>query len=172
MPWTNSGIIRADGGVLSTLIRSYSTSLQLNAGAATAAGVAIDESAGIVTVTGGLDANLKGTNFVTTTASLSNTNLNFVLGSMYQTLTLTTNCNITNILGIGVGSLKILPGGGDRTISFPTNWAWLNTNGMALSGPLLAITLSNRASTVGWLSVVKSAADATNVTAAYQQTPP
>lgn len=115
--------------------------------------------------------NISGLGFSSGTATLNNTNLNFVIGNLYQTLTLGANCNITNVSGLGSGALKMLPGGSDRVISFPTNWCWLQTNGLALVGPLYSITLTNRASRVGWLSVVTSGTDPTNVTAAYLQSP-
>lgn len=117
------------------------------------------------------ETNIQGTAFSSGTATLNNTNMNLVIGSIYQTLTLITNCNITNISGVGVVSLKLLPGVGNRTISFPTNWGWLNTNGFTLIGPLYSLTLSNGASKIGWFSAVTSGTDPTNVAAAYQQTP-
>lgn len=112
--------------------------------------------------------NIQGTGFSQGTASLSNTNLNFVLGNTYQRLVLTTNCNVTNVSGVGSGTLFLEPNGGNRVISFPTNWIFLQTNGLALVGSLYSITLTNGPSRGGALSVANVG---TNTWAAYLQTP-
>lgn len=135
-------------------------------------------SAGGITVNGGRFSgdssgitNITGLGFSGGAAVPTSTNLNVVVSNIYQSVTLSADCNVTNVSGIGSASVKFLPGGANRLMSFPTNWAWLNTNGFALSGSLYSITLTNAASKIGWLSVVKSGDDATNVAAAYQQTP-
>lgn len=115
--------------------------------------------------------NIQGTAFSQGTTTVSGTNLNLLIGTIYQTATLTNNCNVTNVSGLGTVTIKFLPGGANRTLSFPTNWVWLNTNGLALVGPLYSITLTNGASRGGFFSAWNSGSDPTNTSAAYQQTP-
>lgn len=97
-----------------------------------------------------------GTNFI----------LNATGGALYNEIGATNHVNFAHVTnGPGALSVLIFPGGADRTVTIPTNWFLLSTNGLAPAGPRYAGTLTN--GQVGWLSVWKRAngADQSNIVA-------
>lgn len=130
-------------------------------------------NSGVYTGDANGQTNISGLGFSSggTPSAASVTNYTITIGSIYQSITLTTNFNLIAVSGLGSASVKLLPGGGNRTISFDTNFCFLNTNGLILVGSLYSITLTNAASHIGWVSVQNSGTDKTNVTITYQQTP-
>jgi hypothetical protein len=99
------------------------------------------------------------------------TNFLITLGTMYQKIVATNDVAFTNHSGLGAASIRLLPNGANRHVYFPTNWCWLSTNNLTLSGSQWRSTITNGVSRVGWLSLVADGADATNVVATFTQTP-
>lgn len=99
------------------------------------------------------------------------TNYPIVIGTIYQKLVATNKVYFTNVSGIGSASVRIIPSGADRPVYMPTNWAWLSTNGFVLSGTNWEVYVTNKASSIGWLSIDADGTSPTNVAALFTRTP-
>jgi len=102
----------------------------------------------------------------------------------YSTLVCTNNVNLIYATNSGLGynqswggvhSMKLWPAGADRVLTMPTNWIFLRTNWLTLSGSFWTVTLTNATQgngpRIGWLSLECSGPSQTNVVALFQESP-
>jgi hypothetical protein len=126
------------------------------------------DGSGLTNIQGNNIVNLPGSAFsfaITNTPTLTNIILNCGL-AVYKTITATNDICFTAATNQGACSVKIWPGGANRTISVPSSWVMLSTNGLTLNGTWWTLTLTNGAR-VAWLSAVNDGDGTyqTNVTA-------
>jgi hypothetical protein len=97
---------------------------------------------------------------------------NYVLnasGDTYPEINAADNVNFAHCTnGPGVATVTIYPGTANRTISMPTNWFWLSTNGFSLSGGLYSLTLNSNSIAVLTAKKRSGGASQTNVISSFK----
>lgn len=102
--------------------------------------------------------------FTTNTTSLVTNTFN---GSAQYVTHVMDTTTLVNPLGTNNGAISFrFLTSTPRTLYFPTNWAWLSTEHLTLSGSNYIITVSNK---IGYLSLVSFTPGASNIVAKYLQ---